>query len=171
MRIAGLIMMAFLLCEITAHAQFTKEIPLKPIYKNGWKYFYGGQKMNSAYALQIPLQSLDDKEINERFKKFKRLQVYRVFVYIPALVYLFTNAHFGSGRRGYNTRGVSGETFLVLAVVGVAGDLTFKELAHHQMGKAIDIYNVKISNKSTLGLSFNRLLDQNYPGLSYQFKF
>jgi hypothetical protein len=60
---------------------------------------------------------------------------------------------------------------VLLAVGGVAGDLTFKELAHHQMGKAIDIYNVKISSKSTLGLSFNRLLDHNYPGLSYQFKF
>jgi hypothetical protein len=81
MRIAGLIVMALFLRTVAAHAQFTKEMPLKPIYKNGWKYFYGGQKMNSAYSLQIPLQSLDDKEINERFKKFKRFQVYRVSIH------------------------------------------------------------------------------------------
>ncbi len=162
---------AVLVCTISAKAQFTKEMPLKPIYKNGWKYFYGGQKMNSVYALQIPLQSLDDKEINERFKKFKRFQVYRIFTYIPALAYLLTNARFGSGRRGYTTRGINTETFLLLTIGGVAGDLAFKELAHHQMGKAIDIYNVKISGKSTLGLSFNRLLNHNYPGLSYQFRF
>lgn len=160
-----------LICTMSAKAQFTKEMPLKPIYKNGWKYFYGGQKMNSVYALQIPLQSLDDKEINERFKKFKTFQVCRVFAYMPALVYLLTNAHFGSGRRGYTTRGINTETFLLLAIGGVAGDLTLKELAHHQMGKAIDIYNMKISNKSTLGLSFNRLLNHSYPGFSYRFKF
>jgi hypothetical protein len=152
------------------YAQYTKEVPLKPIYKNGWKYFYGGQKMNSVYALQIPLQSLDDKEINERFKKFKRFQVYRIFVYIPSIVYLFT--YVGSSRRGYAPRGHNqAETYWILLAVGVAGDITFNELGHHQMAKAIDIYNVKISNKSTLGLSFNRLLNQNYPSLSYQFKF
>ena len=173
MRLRGSIVIILLLWIGTssAYAQDTKEVTLKPIYKNGWKYFYGGQKMNSAYALQIPLQSLDDKEINARFKKFKKFQAYRILVYIPALVYLFTNAHFGSGRRGYTTRGVNTETFLILVAGGVAGDITFKEFAHQQMGKAIDIYNVKISNKSTLGLSFNRLLNQNYPGLTYQFKF
>src|SRR6478736_2193816 len=149
-------------------AQDTKEMSLKPIYKNGWKYFYGDQRMNSVYALQIPLQSLNDSEINLRYKKFKTFQVLRGIAYIPALIYLFTNANY-SGRRP--TRGVSSQTFLLFAAGGLAGDITFNALSHHQMGKAIDIYNVKISNKSTLGLSFNRLLNQNYPGLTYQFKF
>jgi len=170
MRITGSIVIAFLACTITTHAQFTKEIPLKPIYKHGWKYFYGDQRMNSVYALQIPLESLNDKEINERFKRFKRLQVFRVFAYIPSIVYLLTNAHFG-GHRGYSTRGVDSETFLLFWLGGLAADISFNAASHHQMAKAIDIYNVKISNKSTLGLSFNRLLNQNYPGLSYQFKF
>lgn len=163
-------MIAFLACTFSAQAQFTKEIPLKPIYKHGWKYFYGDQRMNSVYALQIPLESLNDEEINERFRRFKRFQVFRVFAYIPAIVYLLTNAHFG-GRRGYSTRGIESETLLLFWVGGFAADMTFNAMSHHQMAKAIDIYNVKISNKSTLGLSFNRLLNQNYPGLSYHFRF
>jgi hypothetical protein len=168
MRIRVLVMAALLICAHTVCAQSTKEMSLKPIYKNGWKYFYGDEKMNSVYALQIPLQSLNDKEINMRYKKFKTFQVLRGIAYIPSLVYLLTNANFG-GRRP--TRGISSETFLLFVAGGVAADITFNAISHHQMGKAIDIYNVKISNKSTLGLSFNRLLNQNYPGLSYQFKF
>jgi hypothetical protein len=170
MRITEWIVLALLVCAVNANAQFTREVPLKPIYKQGWKYFYGDQRMRSVYALQIPLESVNDKEINERFKRFKTLQTFRVFVYIPAIVYLLTNAHFG-GRRGYNTRGIDSETFLLLGLGGLAADITLKAAAHHQMARVIDIYNVKISNKSTLGLSFNRLLNQNYPGLTYQFKF
>ena len=46
-----------------ATAQFTKSIPLKPIYKNGQKYFYGTKKVNSAYSLQIPLEGIDNPEV------------------------------------------------------------------------------------------------------------
>jgi hypothetical protein len=168
MRITGSIVIVIFICTLRAHGQLTKEMPLKPIYKNGGKYFYGTQRMNSVYALQIPLQSLNDSEINLRYKKFKTFQALRGVAYIPALIYLFTNANFG-GRRP--TRGISSETFLLFVVGGVAADITLNALSHHQMAKAIDIYNVKISDKSSLGLSFNRLLNQNYPGISYQFKF
>jgi len=170
MRITGSVVIVLFMGIVSAKAQFTKEVPLKPIFKQGWKYFYGDQRMNSAYALQIPLEYLGDQEINERFRKFKRLQIYRVLVYIPSFVYLLANVHFG-GRRGYSTRGINTETYLLLSVGGLAGDVTFNAVAHRQMAKAIDIYNVKISNKSTLGLSFNRLLNQNYPSLHYQLKF
>jgi len=168
MRITGSVVVVLFVCTLNANAQYTKEMPLKPIYKNGWKYFYGVQRMNSAYALQIPLQSLNDSEINARYKKFKTFQVLRGVAYIPGVVYLLTNANFG-GRRP--TRGISSETFLLLWAGGLVGDITFNALSHDQMAKAIDIYNMKISNKSMLGLSFNRLLNQNYLGLSYQFKF
>ncbi len=167
MRITGSIVV-LLACTLSAKGQYTKEVPLKPIYKQGWKYFYGDQRMNSVYALQIPLESLNDQEINERFKRFKRFQVLRGIAYIPGIVYLLVNANFG-GRRP--TRGINSQTFLLLWAGGLAADITFNAMAHHQMGKTIDIYNVKISNKSTLGLSFNRLLNENYPGLSYQFRF
>src|SRR6478736_1876674 len=136
-------------------AQDTKEMPLKPIYKNGWKYFYGDQRMNSPYALQIPLQSLNDKEIDMRYRKFKTFQALRVVAYIPSIVYVLANGNFG-GRRP--TRGINSETFWLLWGGGLIADFTFNAISHGQMGKAIDIYNVKISNKSTLGLSFNRLL-------------
>jgi hypothetical protein len=168
MRITILTVVVLFICSKNALAQFTKEVPLKPIFKQGWKYFYGDQRMNSVYALQIPLESLNNKEINERFKRFKRFQILRGVGYIPGIVYLLVNANFG-GRRP--TRGINSQTFLLLWAGGLAADITFNAMAHHQMGKAIDIYNLKISNKSTLGLSFNRLLNQNHPGVSFQFKF
>jgi len=168
MRIRVLVAAALLIGALCVRAQSTKEISLKPIYKNGWKYFYGDQRMNSVYALQIPLQSLNDNEINMRYKKFKTFQALRIVAYIPSIVYLLVNANFG-GRRP--TRGINQETFWLLWGGGIVTDLTFNAISHGQMGKAIDIYNVKISNKSSVGLSFNRLLNQNYPGLTYQFKF
>ena len=168
MRIRVLVVVALLIGTWSARAQSTKEIPLKPIYKNGWKYFYGDQKLNSVDALQIPLQSLNDDEINRRYKKFKTFQSLRIVAYIPSIVYLLINANFG-GRRP--TRGINQETFWLLWGGGLVTDLTFNAISHGQMGKAIDVYNIKISNKSTLGLSFNRLLNENYPGLSYRFKF
>src|SRR6478752_5769000 len=146
MRLTGSIAAVLLLWTGASHAQGTKEVALKPIYKNGWKYFYGDKRVNSVYALQIPLESIDDKEINLRYKKFKTFQVLRGVAYIPGLIYLLANGNFG-GRRP--TRGISSETFLLIMAGGVAADITFNALSHHQMGKAIDIYNVKISNKST----------------------
>ncbi len=75
MRITSFVAIAFIFCLPKATAQDTKTFQLKPIHKQGWKYFYGGKKMNSVYALQIPLEALDNTEINERFRKFKKLQV------------------------------------------------------------------------------------------------
>jgi hypothetical protein len=170
MRLTGSIVLRLFLWigASSSYAQDTKEVPLKPIYKHGWKYFYGDQRMNSVDALQIPLQSLNDREINMRYNKFKTYQTLRFLAYIPGIVYVLANANFG-GRRP--TRGISTDTFVILWVGGFAADITFNALGHREMGKAIDLYNVKISDKSSLGLSFNRLLNQNYPGLTYQFKF
>jgi hypothetical protein len=158
-------------CSLESKAQFTKTITLRPIYKQGWKYFYDGKRMNSVYALQIPLQSLDNKEINDRFKRFKRLQVLGGLAYLPALIYLFSNNHLSGGRYGYRSRKADYRTYLELLAGGIVVNITMNELAHHQMAKAIDIYNIQISDKSTLGLSFNRLNLQNYPGITYHLKF
>ncbi len=172
MRLRGCILLVFLFCMALANAQSTKTVPLKPIYKQGWKYFYDGKRMNSVYALQIPLQALENKEINERFRKFKQLQRLRIVAYVPSLIYLFTSVHFrGGGHRGYSARDASTETILLLTGIGIAGDITFNAMAHHQIGRAIDIYNVQIAEKSSLSMSVQPLPNQNSVGLTYHFRF
>ena len=162
--------MALLFCELEAKAQFTREVPLKPIYKQGWKYFYGNKRMNSAYALQIPLEALENREINERFRKFKRLQVIGLLAYLPSFVYLFTNGR-AIVRHGRGYRNSEDRTYLFLLAGGIGGRITFSALAHRQMNEAIDIYNIQIANKSSVGLSLAPLPRQNILGLSYHFTF
>jgi len=154
------------------YAQTSKSIQLKPIYKQGWKYYYDGRKIRTPDALQIPLEAIDDKEINRRYKNYKRLQKFGVLAYLPSLLYLIANSHdIVGGHYRHSTSGEAQRTYLFLVAGGVVGNLTFNALSHHQMAKAIDIYNLNISNKSTLGLSINRLHDQNFPGLTYRLKF
>jgi hypothetical protein len=172
MRITGWIVLLALICSGNVLAQFTREVPLMPIYKQGWKYFYGGKKMNSAYALQIPLQALDNKQINDRFRKFKTLRVFSKVAYAPAILYLLTNVHLRFGhRRGYSAQNASTEAFALLAAGGIAGDIAFNGLAHYQMSKAIDIYDLQIANKSSLGVSVNPLHKQNSMGLALHLRF
>ncbi len=95
--------------------------------------------------------------------QFKKYQVYRALAYLLSRICL---PIYTSGTR--ITRGIRKLSYYW---PWFGRDITFNAGAHQQMAKAIDIYHVKISNKSTLGMSFNRLLNQNYPGIHYQFKF
>ena len=131
----------------TASAQFTKSMTLKPIYKEGWKHFYDTKKVNSAYSLQIPLEAINDRAVNRYFTNFKTFQNLRGLAYIPSLVFLFTNS--GSSQQ-------DADTFLYLVLAGLAGDITFNILSQNQMRKAIDIYNVSIAQKGSLGLQLER---------------
>ena len=130
-----------------AVAQFTKSLPLQPIYKEGWKYFYGTKKVNSAYSLQIPLEGIDNREVDRYFNSFKTFQNLRGLAYIPSVIYLFTNLN-GSQQ--------SGETFTYLLLAGVAGDLVFNIISQSRMGKAIDIYNIAIAPRGSLNLQMER---------------
>lgn len=129
-------------------AQFTKSMPLKPIYKSGHKYFYGTKRVNSAHSLQIPLEGIEDPEVSRYYNSFKTLQNLRGYAYLPAIVFLFSsNASSDS----------DSQTFLYLLLGGLAGDLTLGLLSHGKMGKAIDIYNVSIARQASMGLQLEKL--------------
>jgi len=68
----------FMLGSLFAWAQQTITVPLKPIHKQGRQYFYDGKRMYSPYAIQVPLQSLNDREINRYFNQFRGFQQARV---------------------------------------------------------------------------------------------
>lgn len=126
-----------------ATAQVTKSIPLKPIYKNGQKYFYGTKKVNSAYSLQIPLEGIDNPEVNRYYNSFKTLQSLRGYAYLPSIIFLVA---------GNNGSQNEADTFLYLLLGGVVGDITLNLLSHHKMGKAIDIYNISIADRASINL-------------------
>ena len=142
----------FLICFFgEVSAQFnTKSIQLKPIGKSGWKYFYGTKRVNNAFSLQIPLEGINHPEVNRYFKNFKTLQKVRGLVYIPALVFLLTLN---------NPTQQDAETFLYLFYGGIAVDLTCNIISQNQIGKAIDIYNISITQSSSLGLQLEKMKD------------
>lgn len=170
MRLTACLVMFLLICAASAQGQATKSVSLKPIYKQGWKYFYGDKKVHNVYTLQIPLQELNNKEINERFRKFKTYRVLGALCYVPSLVFLFTNNHLNSGHYGYRGQN-DAANYALLVVGGVVGNVAFNALGHRQMDKAIDIYNIQIAERSTLGISLNRLPNANWAGLSYGLRF
>jgi hypothetical protein len=143
------LLLFFLLCSCTlARAQFTKSIPLQPIYKEGWKYFYGTKKVNSAYSLQIPLEGIESREVDRYFNNFKTFQNLRGLAYLPSVLFLFTNLD-GTQQ--------SGETFTYLLLAGVAGDILFNAVAHNRMRKAIDIYNISIAPRGSINLQMEKV--------------
>ena len=166
MRIHFFILITLVFWGAKASAQRTKSVELKPIVKQGWKYYYDGRRVKTPYALQIPLEALEDREINERLRKFKKYQVLQSVTFLPALIYLFTYDH-----RGYRSRNGFVNTYLLLAGGGLAGSIAFNALAHHQMSKAIDIYNFKIAEGSSIGLTINSLPERNFACVSYTYKF
>ena len=143
-----LLFVSFFCFFVSARAQFTKSIVLKPIYKEGWRYFYDTKKVNGPYSLQIPLQGVNNEEVNHYYNSFKSLQNLRGFSYLPALIFLFTNS---------NGHQHDAKTFLYLTLGGIAGDLTFNIISQSKMGKAIDIYNVCIAPRGSLNLQMEKI--------------
>lgn len=145
--LAGLF--ALFILEVNGQHIKTKTIELKPISYHGGKYYYGFKRVSGgAYGLQIPLQSLDDEEINHRYKSFKTLRTLGVtFSFIP-LVYLFSTAY--GSHQTYDSK-----TFWVVWGGSLVAFLTCEITGQIQIRKGIDRYNLLILEPSSnsLGIS------------------
>jgi hypothetical protein len=100
-----------------------------------------------VYALQIPFQSLKDDEVNKYYSKFRQIQTLKTFVYLPAFVYMLSTPI---------TSTSSANTMLALFGAGLVADITFNNIAHHQMGKAVELYNISIMQHSAIGLELQK---------------
>lgn len=148
----------FVACAaLPCQGQFTKTIELKPIQNQGWKYFYDFKRVKSPYALQIPLQALNDEEIEKRYRRFSNYQDLRGIAYLVPVILLFTAP----------TQDNS-ETFLALLAGSIVADLTFTILSHHELKKAIGRYDEKILTKNSVGLQWQHLPNQQLFGLSFR---
>ena len=128
-------------------AQFTKSITLKPIFKAGGRYFYDTKKVHNAYSLEIPLQEINNPEVNRYFKSFKTFQKLRGLSYIPVLAFLLTGNL--SSQNDF-------ELYTYLLLGGLAGDMTFNLISRGRMSKAIDIYNISIAQRASLSLQLEK---------------
>ncbi len=129
------------LCD--AQSQHTRVTELKPIHQEGRWYYYDFKKIDGgAYALQIPLQSLDDAEINRRYKTFRTLSSFgRVLVFVP-IVYLLTLPK----NNGYTY--LSPNDFWIIFGTTLAAQLAFEIVAKSHLKKGIDRYNTLILQPS-----------------------
>ncbi len=158
----------FLFGVLYLFAQETNTVELKPIYKQGFKYYYDFKKVDGgAYGLQIPLQSLNDPVINLRYKNFKNYRKLEGLVAIVPLVYLFSAA---SSRSTYSHR-LDLHTFYSVYLGSLAAVLGVELLSHHQLQKAIDRYNIAIIKKNTVGIHIAPVQNQLLIGLGFSHKF
>ena len=148
----------FMFGSLLARAQKTINVPLKPIHKQGWQYFYDGKRMYSPYAIQVPLQSLNDREINRYFNQFRGFQQARGFVYLPSLIFLFTNESSSQD---------AARALLLLFAAGLAADLSLNITSHRRLSKAINLYNFAIMDRASIGLNLDRLPANNQYMVSF----
>jgi hypothetical protein len=126
----------FTLIVSLSAAQGIKTAELKPIHHQGLKYFYGFKKVDGgAYGLQIPLQSLNDAEIDRHYKKFKTIRALEAGLSFVPFVYIITNA------TSFNRRRVDAATFYTVTGLSILAILGVELVAQHQIKKSIDRYN------------------------------
>jgi hypothetical protein len=123
------------------HAQKFRTIELKPIIKQGGTYFYNLKRVHGgAYGLQIPLQSLEDEEINKRYKAFRSWRVAEsVFAFVP-LIYILSHP------RG---RAINRDEFWLVYGVSIGGIIGGEIIAKHHLQKGIERYNSLVIGASS----------------------
>lgn len=151
--------------------QATKTVHLKPIINHGLRYYYDFKKVDGgAYGLQIPLQSLDDAEINQRYKNFKKLRTIGGLTMIIPVVYLFSSATStnSSGRRGGS---FVSSTFWTLYLASLVSYIGFEIAAQHHLKKGVDRYNETILRRNTIGLHIESIENQSAVGIGFTHSF
>lgn len=130
------------------YGQRLKSVELKPIYKQGFRYYYDTKRVRTPHALQVPLLSLNDMEVDRRYKNFTLLSDGGSILAIAPLIYVISGTY--SSGTGFNPN-----TFLLLILAAFGLDITLDIFAHHQLKKGIDRYNelIVVPSSSTPGLS------------------
>jgi hypothetical protein len=140
----------FTLIASLSTAQQTKTMDLKGIYHQGFNYYYDLKKVDGgAYGLQIPLQSLNDIEINRHYKSFRTLRTIETIIVLVPLAY--TLAIIPEARRQKVNSGTS------LAVIGtsVLAIIGLEISAKHHLRKGIDRYNQLIVSPGSASAGVN----------------
>jgi hypothetical protein len=128
-------------CWFYGFSQKFKTIELKPIVRQGGMYYYDLKKVHGgAYGLQIPLQSLNDDEINRRYKTFRTLRVFEGIVATVPAIYIVSISR---------NQIVNQTEFWTVFGVSIATSLGLELVAHLQIKKGIDRYNTLVIGVSS----------------------
>lgn len=129
-------------------AQRYKTVELKPIAKQGWRYYYDLKRVASPVALEVPLMALNDDEVYRYYQASKTLRAVASAVTIVPVIYLFTIPS-----TGY----VDPTAFWLVFGGTLAAQLGITAMSHVKLGKAVDRYNTLIFQPSSnsLGLQVN----------------
>ena len=126
-------------------AQKYRTIELKPIAKQGWKYFYDLKPVSSPVALEVPLISLQDDEINRYLKASRTWSTVGAVITLAPIIYFVSLPK--------NTY-IDQSTFWLVIGGTIAAQLGCEAIKHAKLEKAIDRYNYLILQPSgrSLGL-------------------
>ncbi len=140
-----LLLIGLALVTSTLLAQTYKTIELKPITKQGWKYFYDLKKVSSPIALEVPLLAVNDAEVTRHLKGARTFRTIESIIAIVPLVYVISIP---------NNQYVDSSTFWWVFGGTLATQIGLEALSNAQLGKAIDKYNMIILRPSgrSLGL-------------------
>jgi len=121
--------------SLTAMGQQYKTIELKPITKQGWKYFYDLKKVSGPAALEVPLLAINDQEVNRYLNGYKAWHSAGTFlIFIPA-IYVLAAPH---------NQSLDYTTFWWVLGGAVVAQMGLEAVAHVKLGKAVDKYNMVI---------------------------
>lgn len=147
-----LVFAVLLAASPAVQAQFIRMVELKPISKRGFNYHYDLKRMRTPYALQLPLLQIEDDEVAMRYKRFENLDLLGEMLAFVPFIYLFSDLNPG-GQAGF-------ETFFLLVLGSLAGELVLTIVAHNQLRRGIDRYNQLLVTPSSA-----------LPGLSLRYRF
>lgn len=147
----------FVVASSQAFAQLTKSVELKPIYKQGSKYYYDLKKLKNGYALQVPLLALEDDEINKRFRNFTVVRKIGRYSYLMPLIYLITISSSNGQNQAQVSRGEI-DAFNALFWGAVAANITCNIISNYQLGRGVSRYNILIFKNNSLGLQMDHML-------------
>jgi hypothetical protein len=159
----------FILMASYARCQHTQTVELQPIQAVGTKYYYDFKRVNSGYALQIPLQSLHDEEINARYRNYVLLRKIGRYANLVPLIY-FAGLVLNSNNNTITQ--AQAETFTYLFLGSLAVNIGMNAASNPQLKSAIDRYNFLIIGKKSLSIQLEKTpSNQSLVGIGFHQRF
>ncbi len=135
---------------------------LKPITIVGGRYYYGNQRLNGAYSLEIPIGELDDPEVSHRFNKFRGFQKAMGCINLIPTAYFF----YSISGKVYNR-----DEYFAVLIGSFAATITLDIISRSHLKKAIEGYNVRLAGNQ-IGFSVQPLPNQTLAyGLGWRYRF
>jgi hypothetical protein len=141
---------------------------LKPIVKQGTRYYYDGKKLHNGYSIQVPLEMLNDEAINRSFKKYQNMRRIGRYSYFVPLVYLVAISYPPANSGGSTINQTQANTGSALLWGAFFSNMGCNYFSNSYLRSGVDRYNQLVLKKNTFGFKVDAL-PGNYQqvGLAY----